>query len=154
MPKLGYSYNKPVDEERTVRATGKEMRISFKDAVEICRELRGRRLAFAKEYLSDVIEMRRAVPYRHHNKGLAHRRGLKNACSGAYPKKAATHILKLLENAEANAEFKGLDTDRLFIRHIQAKKGRVLRGFIPRAFGRASPHNTTTTHVEVWLDER
>ena len=68
--------------------------------------------------------------------------------------KAATYSLKLLENSEANAEFKGLDTERLFIKHIQAKRGRIIRGIIPRAHGRASPHNTTTTHIEVWLDER
>jgi ribosomal protein L22 len=37
MPKLKYSYNKKFDEEKTVRATGKELRISFKDSVEICR---------------------------------------------------------------------------------------------------------------------
>jgi large subunit ribosomal protein L22 len=154
MPKLGYSYNKKFDEERTVRATGKEMRISFKDSVEICREINGKRLSFAKKFLSDVVEFERAVPYKRFKKGLAHRRGLFKACSGAYPQKAATHILKLLENSEANAEFKGLDTERLFVKHIQAKKGRVLKGFIPRAHGRATPHNTTTTHIEVWLDER
>ncbi|MFQ5801063.1 MAG: 50S ribosomal protein L22 [Candidatus Hydrothermarchaeales archaeon] len=154
MPKLGYSYNKKFDEERTVKATGKQLRISFKDSVEICREIRGKRLASAKRYLNEVIELKRAVPYRRYKKGLSHRRGISNAYAGAYPQKTASYILKLLENAEANAEFKGLDIERLFIKHIQAKTGRVIRGFISRAFGRATPHNTTTTHIEVWLDER
>lgn len=154
MPKLGYSYNKKIDEERTVRATGKEMRISHKDSVEICRAINGKRLAYAKKFLQDVADLKVAVPYKRFVKGLAHRRGFTNACSGAYPVKAATHILKLLENSEANAEFKGLDTERLFIKHIQAKRGKIIRGIIPRAMGRATPFNTTTTHIEVWLDER
>jgi len=154
MPKLGYSYNKKIDEDRTVKATGKELRISHKDSVEICREIKGKRLGYAKQFLEEVIDIKRAVPYRRFNKGIAHRRGLSNAFAGAYPKKAATYILKLLKDSEANAEFKGLDIERLFIKHIQAKRGRVIKGFIPRAMGRATPHNTTTTHIEVFLDER
>jgi large subunit ribosomal protein L22 len=154
MPKLKYSFNKKVDEDRTVKATGKDLRISFKDSVEICREINGKRLAFAKKYLNEVLDHKRAVPYKRFKKGLAHRRGLTRAYAGAYPEKASTHILKLLLNAESNAEFKGLDTDRLFVKHIQAKLGRGIRGFIARAHGRATPHNTTTTHIEVWLDER
>jgi large subunit ribosomal protein L22 len=115
MPKLGYSYNQKFDEERTVRATGKELRISCKDSVEICREIRGKRVAFAKDFLSNVLEFKRAVPYRISKKGLAHRRGLKKFYAGAYPQKTASHILKLLENAEANAEFKGLEgAERLY----------------------------------------
>lgn len=154
MPKLGYSYNKKYDADRTVRATGKEMRVSIKDSVEICRELRGKRLSYAKQYLQDVIDMKKAVPYMRNKKGIAHRKGLTRGFAGAYPQKTSTYILKILENAESNAEFKGLDTERLFIKHLQAKKGRTIKGFIARAFGRASPHNTGTTHIEVWLDER
>jgi large subunit ribosomal protein L22 len=154
MPKLGYSFNKKFDEDRTVRATGKVLHISFKDSMEICREIKGKRLAYAKQFLNEVIDFKRAVPYKRFKKGLAHRRGLSKAYAGAYPQKAATYILKLLDNSEANAEFKGLDTERLFVKHIQAKRGRVVKGFIPRAMGRATPHNTTTTHIEVWLDER
>jgi large subunit ribosomal protein L22 len=154
MPKLGYSFNKKFDEDRTIRATGKALRISFKDSVEICRKIKGKRLAFAKQFLNEVIDFKRAVPYKKYKNGLAHRRGLSKAYAGAYPQKAATYILKLLDNSEANAEFKGLDTERLFVKHIQAKRGRVIKGFIPRAMGRATPHNTTTTHIEVFLDER
>jgi large subunit ribosomal protein L22 len=116
--------------------------------------IRGKRLEFAKKFLNEVIELKKAVPYKRYKKGLAHKKGLFKAYAGAYPQKAATNILKLLENSEANAEFKGLDTERLFVKHIQAKKGRVIRGFIARAMGRSSPHNTTTTHIEVFLDER
>ena len=69
------------------------------------------------------------------------------------PVKAATHILKVLENAEANAEYKGLDTEKLRIIHISSHRGPVIRGWIPRAFGRATPFNTPTTHVQIVLGE-
>jgi len=154
MPKLRYSYDRKFDEERTVRAHGKNLPISLKDSVEICRAIRDKRLSYAKRFLEEVLEKKRAVAYRRFKKGLAHRRGLQRACAGAYPQKASAHILKLLKDAEANAEYRGLDTERLFIKHIQAKKGRVIPGYIPRAFGRATPHNKVTTHIEVWLDER
>ena len=43
-----------------------------------------------------------------------------------------------LDAVEANAEFKGLNTENLKITHIAAHRGRRIRKFIPRAFGRAS----------------
>jgi large subunit ribosomal protein L17e len=46
---------------------------------------------------------------------------------GRWPKKSAEFLLGLLNNAESNAEGKGLDTDALVVSHIQvnkAQKGR------------------------------
>lgn len=40
---------------------------------------------------------------------------------GRWPKKSAEFLLNLLKNAESNAELKGLDTDALFISHIQVQ---------------------------------
>jgi len=39
--------------------------------------------------------------------------------------KAAGQILKVLENAEANAEYKGLDTEKLRIIHISSHRGQL-----------------------------
>ena len=73
--------------------------------------------------------------------------------SGRYPVKAAEQILKVLENAEANAEYKGMDTEKLVIEHISSHKGIVIPGYIPRAFGRMTPFNTPTTHIQIVLQE-
>lgn len=43
--------------------------------------------------------------------------------AGRYPVKAAEQVLKVLENAEANAEYKGMDTENLFIEHISSLMG-------------------------------
>lgn len=148
-----YAYNKEGNEAKTARAMAKSLKISPKHCVEICNALRGMEVSKAKAYLEDVIDMKKAVPFKRHNKKVGHRKGLKGWPSGRYPVKAATQILKVLENAEANAEYKGMDTEKLIIEHISSHKGVVIRGFIPRAFGRVTPFNTPTTHIQIVLEE-
>jgi len=41
----------------------------------------------------------------------------------------------------------------LKIIHAAAHRGPVLRGYIPRAFGRATPFNEQTTHIEIVVEE-
>ena len=52
---------------------------------------------------------------------------------------ATQEFLKLLDNLESNAEYKGMDLDRLKIINIVVHKGTRLKRFTPRAMGRASP---------------
>lgn len=152
MANIDYAY-KTEDKSKTARAMGSSLKISPKHAVEICKAVRGMNVEKAKNYLNDVIGMKKAVPFKKHNKKVGHRKGLKGWPSGRYPIKAATQILKILENAEANAEYKGMDTENLKIEHISSHKGMVIRGIIPRAFGRVTPFNTPTTHVQIVLGE-
>lgn len=152
MAKVKYAY-KDEDKSRTARASATQLKISPRHAVEICREIRGMEVEKARKYLEEVINMERPVAFKRYNRKVGHRRGLTGWASGRYPVKAATHILKVLENAEANAEYKGLDTEKLRIIHISSHRGPVIRGWIPRAFGRATPFNTPTTHVQIVLGE-
>ena len=73
--------------------------------------------------------------------------------SGGHPVKASENILAVLRNAEANADNKGLDIDRLRIIHAAAHRGRTYKRFIERAFGRSSPYFENSTHVEIVLEE-
>lgn len=111
------------------------------------------RLTAAKGYLQAVIAKKQAVPFKRYYKKLAHRKGLRGWDVGKYPVKAARGILKVLENAEANATYKGLDPDKLQIIHASAQRGIVIPGFRPRAFARATPSNTPTTNVEIVVKE-
>ncbi|MFQ6074317.1 MAG: 50S ribosomal protein L22, partial [Candidatus Bathyarchaeia archaeon] len=72
---------------------------------------------------------------------------------GRYPVKAAQKILEVLEGAEANADFKGLDTDRLRIIHASAYPGMKIKKYIQRAFGRSSPRFETLCHIEIALEQ-
>ena len=149
-----YAYdNKEVNENKIARAMARSLKVSPKHCVEICSAIRGMELSKAKEYLADVIEMKKPVAFKRHNKKVGHRKGLEGWPSGRYPVKAATEILKVLENAESNAEYKGLDTENLIIEHISSHRGMVIQGATPRAFGRVTPFNTPTTHVQVVLVE-
>ncbi|MCD6479802.1 50S ribosomal protein L22 [Candidatus Bathyarchaeota archaeon] len=152
MPSWKYSV-KGLDPDRTAIASGRDLRISPKAAREICNYIRGMNLQKAKEVLREVIELKRAIPYRRHKKKIPHRRGLQGFYAGRYPVKAAAAILKVLEAVEANAEFKGLYTDRLRIVHIAAQRGPVIKKYIPRAFGRSSPYFERLTHIEVAVEE-
>ncbi|MFA4641009.1 50S ribosomal protein L22 [Pyrococcus kukulkanii] len=149
--RFGYSFQN-YDPERMARASGRDLRISPKLAVEVCRELRGMMLNDALRYLDEVIALKRPVPLRRYNDSQGHKPG-KGFGPGRYPVKVAKAIKKILLNAKNNAEQKGLDPDKLRIIHIAAHKGPVLRGWYPRAFGRATPFNEQTTYIEVVVEE-
>jgi large subunit ribosomal protein L22 len=150
MPQLGYSakINEPC-----AKAMGKEMRVSPKHAMEVCRTICGMRLPQAKEYLESVKEKKKAVPFKRHRKKLAHRRALTGWDAGQYPVKAVGAVLEVLQNAEANAGYKGLDIERLRVVHAGAQKGITIPGILPRAFGRSSSFNKPTTNIEIILKE-
>jgi len=146
-------YSIEAEPDITARAQIREANISPKHAVEICRAIKGMELQGAKDYLGEVIDLKRAVPFRRFNGMVGHRRG-KGFGPGRYPKKAAKVILKLLEDCESNAEYSGLNTDSLFIKHIVSHRGRVIHGWMPRAHGRATDWDIHTVNIELILEER
>jgi large subunit ribosomal protein L22 len=155
MPKWGYSIiGELLDPEKTAKASGRELKVSHKAAREVCKAINGMMLTTAKQYLRDVAAKKKAVPYTRYNKKLPHRHGIVNAFCGRYPIKASEHILDVLGSAQANAENKGLDVDRLRIIHAAAYPGMKLKRYMKRAHGRASPKYDITTHVEIVLDEK
>jgi LSU ribosomal protein L22P len=137
---------------KTAKAALRDVSMSYKATVETLRLIRGRRLEDAKRILEEVVRMERPVPFRRFNRKVAHKKGIPGA--GRYPVKVAKNLLRLLENLENNAEFKGLDVSRLWIVHAAAHKGPRIRGYMPRAFGRATPWDDQLVHVEVIAEER
>jgi len=99
-----------------------------------------------------VVALKRSIPFRRNKNQVGHRSD-PGTMSGRYPQKAATEILKLLDNLESNAEYKGIDLDRLKIINATVHKGRLMKRFTPRAMGRASPKNNAFTHVELVAQE-
>lgn len=107
------------------------------------------RLDSAKELLEAVTKKKRAIAYRRYHKEVPHRSLDEGWYAGRYPVKAAKSFLFLLEELEANAEYKGLDVDRLRIVHAASQRGVKTRRFITRAMGRATPYLNTLVHVEL-----
>ncbi len=107
----------------------------------------------AKRFVEEVQQKKMAVPFRRYKKKGAHRSEVSDFHTGAYPAKAARKVGDVLNNLEANADFKGLDLDRLKIIHAAAQRGRLVRSFTPRAQGRSSPSFNTLVHIELVATE-
>jgi large subunit ribosomal protein L22 len=148
LPHFRYSFER-YDPLLHIRASGREVNVSAKAAREVCVAVKGRLVKDAKEYLERVQAKELSVPFRRYKRGGAHRSETPGFHAGAYPVKAAKEVLNVLNNLEANAEFKGLDLDRLKIIHASAQRGRLTKGYTPRAQGRSSPAFNTLVHIEM-----
>lgn len=146
-------YSVEVAPETTSKAMGYELRVSPKHAREIANTIKGMKTADAKKFLEDVITLKKAVPFKRYKREVGHRRGLKGWDAGRFPQKAASAILEIIKNAEANAEYKGLESERMKIKHISTKTGMVRRSIFPRAYGRATPKRRESVTVEIVLEE-
>ena len=108
-------YNK----ETMAKVEGRSLPISTKQAIEISNFIRRKKVQKAKIYLEAVLNMKKAIPFTRFNKGVGHKPGIG---PGRYPINASKNVLMLLNSAEANAQFKGLNTSNLVISHINADK--------------------------------
>ena len=129
----------------TAKAVGKDLSISTKNAIEICSFIRGKSLQKAKEILQKVIEKKQAIPFKRFTEGAGHKKGMSG---GKFPIKACMEILKIVELAEANASYKGLNTDDLILKHIKADKAST-----PIKYGRHRGRLMKRTHVEIIVEE-
>lgn len=114
-------YSVKVKENKISKAMGRDLNISFKQAVVICKKIKGMKLREAKEILQKTISLKEPLPFPKFNTGIGHRKG-KNKIA-KYPQKASQEILKVLNNLEVNSEYKGLDPEKLKLIHIQAQRG-------------------------------
>jgi len=147
----GYSHE--LDPETTARAIGKDLRVSYKNSIEVCRAVRGMPVEDAKKFLEEVIEKQVPIPYLKHKRHINHRKG-PGFGPGKFPVNAAKAILDLIKVAENNAEYKGLDPDNMVVAHISAYRGRVFQSWRPRARGRTTAWNTVTANIELIIQEQ
>jgi len=149
MPEFGYSVT-GLDPDRTVKCSGRELRISPKASVELCRTIRGMKLPDAKKLLERVIEKKQAISYRRLKKEVPHRRQLPEPFfAGRFHQKAAGKLLHLMEELEANAEYRNLNVESLRIIHAATQRGPSVPRRSPRAFGRSDLLKATLTHIEL-----
>merc|ERR1712091_135193 len=146
------------NEAESAKAKGSNLRVHFKNTRETCHAIRGMMLKKAQSYLQHVVEKTEAIPFRRYCGGVGRTGQAKNAGStngqARWPKKSAEFVLNLLANAEANAELKSLDMDKLKISHIQVNKAVQNRRRTYRAHGRINPYMSHPCHVEVILSQK
>lgn len=143
-------YSTDLDPDKTAKAYGYELHCSLKDTKNLAYALKGMKTADAKKYLQEIIDMKQSLPAVFHNKKVAHQKGIG---PGSFPQKAARYMLKTVENAENNSEYKGFDAENMKIVHISAYGGRITKGIMPRAHGRATDKNRQTTNIEIIVEE-
>ena len=146
MTNINHPYK--ANEANVARSGATNLRVSWKNSVEISRYLKGLGLDSAITYLQDVVVMKKAIPFKRFNKDQAHRSG--GMGPGRYPVNAAIEFLKLLKNLKNNAEVKGLDVNRLVVENAQANIGgsRFYRG--ARSFGR---RHAKSTNISITVKE-
>merc|ERR1719262_667563 len=112
-------------------------------------------LRTAQQYLEDVCEKKRCIPFRKYKGCIGRTPQAKEfkLTQGRWPVKSCKVLLGLLKNAESNAEFKNLDTDNLTIKHIQVNRAQVGRRRTYRAHGRIGPYMNCPSHIEMILEE-
>ena len=151
MGRYNYAFQN-YDATKHVRAAIREKKISHKHARETAKAIKGLTLEKARDYMLSVVAKERAIPFRRFKNQVGHRSD-PGMMSGRYPEKTAGEFLKLLDNLESNAEYKGMDMDRLKIINATSHKGVAIKRFIPRAQGRATDKNDILTHVELVAQE-
>ena len=146
-----YSYD-PSTVEKVAKSKVEGVRCHFKHACEVAGAIRGLPLAKAINYLERVLEFKAAIPFRIFTGGCGrHAQGKLLKAPGSkvrWPQKATKYVLSLLRNAEANAEMKSLDMDRLVVKHVQANQARKMRRRTYRAHGRINPYMACPAHIE------
>jgi large subunit ribosomal protein L17e len=148
----------PEDPQRAAKARGSHLRVHFVHCREVCHAIKGMQLGKAKSFLQAVLEYKQAVPFTKFTGGCGrHAQGKLRGSAGdkcKWPQKATKIILDLVKNAEANAEVKGLDTDKLYISHTQANLAIKQRRRTYRAHGRIGPYMASPAHIELVLTEK
>jgi large subunit ribosomal protein L22 len=142
----------PVDSAKTARAYGRDLDCSPKSGRNVARAIKGMPVERAKAFLESVARLETPVPFKVRVRKIHHRRG-EGFGPGKWPVGVVTRFLKVLESAEANAEYKGLDKERLVITHASAYQGTVIQAFTPRAQGRATPHYNRKCNFEVIVSQ-
>ncbi|HEX32889.1 MAG TPA: 50S ribosomal protein L22, partial [Candidatus Aenigmarchaeota archaeon] len=104
---------KPKEKPERVVAQAKYLPISTKHSVNVLRAVKGMKIDKAIAYLDAVIKKKRSIPFKTHNRKLAHRSDIEGP--GRYPVKASAYIKRVIRDAANNATYLGLDKEKLVI---------------------------------------
>jgi len=126
---LKYAHNpKP---EKSVKVYGRNLRISVKHSKVVCKAITGTTMSKARKLLENLIEERVSL-------------------GGKYYTKTVNEALNLLKLAGSNAEFKGMDPERMVV-HASAHQGFTYR--TPRRF-KLARRQAKITNLQIVMEEK
>lgn len=140
------------------KSRGSHLRVHFKHCREIAHHIQGMDAAKAAKFLADVKAFKNIVPFTKYTGGIGRKAMAKihkaAGDKGRWPIKATIVVEGLLSNAIANAESKGMDTEKLYVSHAQANRAPPGRRRTYRAHGRIGKYASQPAHLELILSER
>ena len=123
------------------KAKSTNLPCSTKHSVEILNFIRGKELAYSLAYLDDVINLRKAIPFKRFKRNVGHKKGM---AAGRYPIKAAKYVVALLKSAQSNAKDKGMGDNLVISKAIANRAARKPTGSNRRGLPKR-------THLELEL---
>jgi len=153
-----FTFTLPCLLSTVAKSRGTQLRVHYKNAVEVVNAIRHMRLSRAKAYLENVLQHKEIIPFLRFKGARSRHAQAKNlkvpGSLGGWPKNAVTAVLSLIKNAESNASEKDLNTDDLEISHSQCNMGVKGRRRTYRAHGRINPYMRVPAHIELILSAK
>ena len=108
------------DSSKSCSTKGKDLRTHYKNTYQVGKAIKGMLIKKAEAYLKEVLDHKKCIPYTKYDgsmgrTGQALQFGL---TKGRWPEKSIKIVLGLLKNAEANAEAKKLDVEKLVVKKV------------------------------------
>ena len=95
-----------------------DLRAHFKNTYNTALAVKGLRLKKAIAYMDNVLEHKAIIGFRKFTVSRHAQCKVQGTATGRWPEKSAKVVRELLLNLKANAEKKGLDTDKCVITHV------------------------------------
>jgi large subunit ribosomal protein L22 len=142
-------------ESKIAKATIKNANVSLKYSTELCNQLKGMKIEKAMGWIERIINHEEYLPLKRYHKKVAHRKGdsKKGVKSGRYPEKTLKVFLDLLNSVQTNADFKGLDEEKLNIIHAFASKGITRYSYQSKGKIGGKSRRKNATHIEIIVSE-
>jgi len=140
-PEDSQSKEKKIEKKHAPKKTeaviyGRNLSMSTKKSMGICKFIRGKTIPNAIADLEQVVRIRKVVPMKGE---YAHQKG-KGISSGKFPVKAAGIFINLLKSLSANANVSGLEEPIIF---------EAVANIAPRPFGKFGAVRKKRTHVKI-----
>ncbi|MFA6268655.1 MAG: 50S ribosomal protein L22 [archaeon] len=149
-------YQKEVGKpSKTARAYAGNSPVSVKYSTELCKQIKGKPVNKVIDFLNRIKSHEEFLPLPTYHKKVAHRKGdsREGTKSGRYPEKVADAFIQLLNLAKANADFKGLDAEKLLIIHAFANMGMNRFSYQSKGKIAGKARRRNATNIEIIVQE-
>jgi len=110
-----------------------DARVSFKQSMFLCKEIKGKKVSKAKAFLQNLIDQ-------------------KINLDGKYYPTTAGKFLEILKNAEANAKQKNLTLEKCFVKTVKADAGETFAK--PKSRFRFRGRKAKSSSIVIEIEER